>query len=350
MSIAPRRNAAPIRMADIARRVGCSRAAVTHVLTGAGEGRIRVSAARAEIIRQVAAELDYQPNRAAQQLKGKRSYTFGVLSKSWDESFMLRTLYWLQHHAAERHCQLLTAQATTNDEVRLAVRQLRGRGIDGVLLFAQMSELYAPESLELLAPLPRVVALFGKVILPKASYVDIDEGAGIRQAVEHLHRQGRRRIALVLGGNCRSCQEREAAFHAAHAVSDRECSPHQVYRNAERWSWEHADNNDRIDQFVERLIVQQGCDAVIGLDDFRAAFILQGLARRGLRVPQDVAVIGYENDSIAHHLTPALSTINIPVREATATAIEMLDTAADGLVAGFGPLTLTPNLVVRGTG
>jgi DNA-binding LacI/PurR family transcriptional regulator len=340
----------PVRMIDIARQAGCTRAVVSHVLSGTGEGQIRVGPQKAELIRQIAAQLEFHPNHAAQQLKGKRSKTLGVVSKAWNRSFHLRVFYWIQQAAAERGYQVLTAQAASIKELRGAIRQFLSRGLDGAMCFAQGSEALGPLGEPIVARLPRLVSLYGRTAVPGAVFVDVDEADGIRQALEHLHQRGRTRIALLLAEECEGSQQRREGFLEASRRLGLSAAAEQVYAGTSDWDWERPGVHDVIDAWIEQVVVGAGADAVIAHDDFGAAFLIQGLARRGLRVPRDVAVVGYENDLISHHLAPPLSTVHMPVREVAEAAVAMLVQAAEE--PGSRPLvsrTFKPRLMVRGS-
>lgn len=340
------------RLVDVAQRAGCSSAAVSCVLTGAGAGRIRVGQKKAELIRRAAADLNFRPNHAARQLKGKQSMVLGILSRNWETSFQLRTFYWLQQAAAAQGYHILTAQCQSAAEVAAAADEFLARGIDGAMCFGQDADAPDAESCLALARFPRLVSLFGRVDVPGSVCLRVCEASGISQAVEHLHQQGKRRVALILMPGGPGMEQRRKGFSAAHrrlglTVLPEQIQPVGVYD----WIWQQSDIAERVDAWIGRVVVDFGADAVIAQDDFRAAFLIQGLARRGLRVPQDVAVIGYENDLISHHLTPPLSTVHIPVREVAAAAVTMLVTAAaTPSAAALKSRTFKPRLRVRGSG
>jgi len=339
-----------VRMVDVAKAAGCSRAAVTHVLTGAGEGQIRVSDEKARLIRKVAKQLNFHPNHAAQQLMGKQSMALGLISTNWREPLHLRAFYWLQVLAAARGYQLLTAQCATLEETQRTVRQFRSRGIDGAMAFAEGREFHAPAVRECLGQLPLLVSLFGRSCVPGATSLEVDEADGIRQAVEHLHAQGRRKIVLLLEEKSLSSTRRHNGFTRAHRDLGLKVRPEQIFIGTKTWLWSLPDLYEQVDAQIERLVIQHHVDAVIASNDYVAAFILQGLARRGLSVPRDVAVVGCENDLVSHHTNPALTTIHFPVHEVAEAAVGMLAAAAErGNLELLQSRAFKPTLLTRGT-
>ena len=187
-------------MIDIAQRANVSRTAVTHVLTGAGAGRIGgVGAAKAAEIRRIAVELGYVPNQAAQQLAGKRSGIIGALARTWNMATERRLHGWLQQIANSRGFDVLGAQSY--DELNSVERFLdncQSRGVDGLLVMAFASDDLWLHAASLLTRLPRVITLVGDPQIAGIPSVVSDVSGGTFLGVSHLHKRGRRRIVQIL--------------------------------------------------------------------------------------------------------------------------------------------------------
>jgi LacI family transcriptional regulator len=126
--------------------------------------------------------------------------------------------------------------------------------------------------------------------------------------------------------------------------------PEQTFIGTKTWLWSLPDLYEQVDAQVERLVFQQRIDAVIASNDYVAAFMIQGLSRRGLCVPRDVAVVGCENDLVSHHTNPALTTIHFPVHEVAEAAVGMLAAAAErGNLELLQSQEFKPTLLTRGT-
>ena len=106
--------------------------------------------------------------------------------------------------------------------------------------------------------------------------------------------------------------------------------------------------DEHLDAVLDNLLQRHGADAILAPDDPLAALLIHRLAARGLDVPGDVAVVGFENDIMAPHLTPKLTTLHIPVRQIVELAVEILvggmQGSADSTVTSH---TLQPDLIFR---
>ncbi len=337
-------------MIDIAQQAGVSRSAVSHVLLGTGSGHVRVSEVKAKQIRQLANKLHFKPNYAARQLKGKHASAIGMLSSYWRDSLQLRVFSWVQQACAAGGYQVLATQGGTIDSLNRSVQEFNARGVRGVLCFAYGSDVVEPASQAVLAKMPHVVSLLGQVNIQGAGYVDVDWAEGSRLAVEHLYQQGRRRIALVLEDvDNANNRLRQQGFLQALRKANLEAKPRQVI-NTEPIIWDIPDHTARVDRILTHLLDDLRVDSIIAHDDFTAAFLIQGLTRRGLRVPQDIAIVGHENDLIAPHLNPPLTTIHLPIEQLVNTAVSKLIAVTEGVPAASLPMEkLPPILIARGS-
>ena len=188
--------------------------------------------------------------------------------------------------------------------------------------------------------------------IPGRKCIDVDEADGIRQAVEHLVARGRKKIALLLAAEStpRHRSQRKRGFHKALDALEIAFRPERVVSEISGWGWDLPGTDQKVDKLVDRLVVRDGADAIIAYDDFCAAFLLQSFSRYGLQVPRDVALVGFENDMISHHLTPPLTTINIPVSDVAEAAIALLIGATQrSNRKRLSSQTFKPKLLARGT-
>jgi DNA-binding LacI/PurR family transcriptional regulator len=337
-----------VRMIDIAQQAGVSRSAVSHVLLGTGSGHVRVSEAKATRIREFAKKLNFKPNYAARQLKGKHASAIGMLSSYWRDSLQLRVFSWVQQACAAGGYQVLTTQGGTIDSLNRSVQEFNARGVRGVLCFAYGSDVVDPASQAVLAKMPYVVSLLGQVNIEGAGYVDVDWAAGSKLAVEHLYQKGRRRIALLLEDvDKANNRKRQQGFLRALRSADLVADPRQVV-NTQPIIWDIPDHMARVDRILTQLLDELRVDSIIAHDDFTAAFLIQGLTRRGLRVPQDIAIVGHENDLIAPHLNPPLTTIHLPIEQLIVAAVGKLIAVTEGDPGARLPSEIfAPQLIVR---
>ncbi|MBN2579513.1 MAG: LacI family DNA-binding transcriptional regulator [Pirellulales bacterium] len=337
-----------VKMSDIAQRAKVSRMAVSHVLMGTGKGYIRVSEKTAQRIRAIARELGYTPNRAAQQLAGKRSGVLGILANDWMHPTELRILSWMHRLADQRGYRVLAAQANQSVEsLKKYVADYAGRGIDGLIFVAFGNDALWPLLRGAFDILPRVVSVLGRPDFGQGYYVDTDHAEGIRQAVTHLHRQGRRRIVQVLEDpDSLMSRSRAEAFQQV-------CRELEIDDDPRRFSvtFQGATlRNPSYVGFVEELIGRLQADAIIANSDSSALGIIHALYYKGLRTPDDVGVVGWGNDVTMPFAVPNLTTINFRFEEIIATALDLLTAMMeDPGDKKLRSVVIPPELMVRQT-
>lgn len=297
----------PSRMIDIAERANVSRTAVTHVLTGAGKGKVGgVSKAKADEIRRIAAELGYVPNLTAQQLAGKSSGIVGAIASQW-WSTESRFFTVLQKACATRNLDILAMQANHGVEsVERFVETSLGRGVEAVIVLSFMHDAIWMEAAQVLARFPRVISVAVNPEIPGSRAIESDIAGGMRQAVEYLHKQNRKKIVSLLEDlerkmNC----IRYRSFCDTLAGLGRPVEPDQLFLDTKDWS---DANYPEFEVLVAKML-RTGADAIIADSDFGAAFICKALAALGYRVPQDVAVIGWGNEIVSRWCNPRLTTV-----------------------------------------
>jgi DNA-binding LacI/PurR family transcriptional regulator len=229
----------------------------------------------------------------------------------------------------------LTVVVAPDERIGIVERYLQGAHLDGVLLLASHGQHPLAVSLPA-AGLP--VTLIGRpMCLTRASYVDSDNLGGGRIAVEHLVGIGRRTIATIAGrqdmsaGADRLTGYREAVLAAG-------LTPTVAYGDFTHASGVHA---------MWRLLDQRpAVDAVFVASDIMAAGALHALRRAGRRVPDDVAVIGFDDLPLAQHTQPPLTTIRQPLERVGAVAAQRLLATIEGGSDGPDPV-LPTTLVAR---
>jgi DNA-binding LacI/PurR family transcriptional regulator len=311
------------RMIDIAHRARVSRTAVTHVLTGAGAGRIGgVSAAKSDEIRRIAAELGYVPNLAAQQLAGKRSGMIGALARTWNMATERRLLGWLQQVANARGFDILGAQSNDRvDSVQRFLENCQSRAVDGLLVMAFASDELWSQAAALLSNFSRVVALVGNPCIAGVRCIESDVAGGTRLGIDHLHQQGRRKIVQILESLDTAMNRcRHQAFIDGHRELGRPLEEQQICLATRGWT---EKDFDKMDPLCGELL-DRGMDSVLTDTDFTACMLIRSLRRRGVRVPDDVAVVGWGDEEMAAWHDPRLTTTSYEFRQLATAAIDLL--------------------------
>jgi DNA-binding LacI/PurR family transcriptional regulator len=330
-----------VRLIDVARAAGVSRVAAAHVLNGAGNGSVRVAPATRERVERIARELNYRPNRAAQQLRGVPSGLIGVIFDSqWPTNFQRLSL--LEQAGIARGLRFMVGQV--HGDPRLVAQYLddfQSRGVQGILCVVDLHRRYYDEMRPLFAG-RRDVIFHGRPLVEESSCVRVDTADGIRQAVSHLLDRGRQRIGLLLSSSGdQYMQFRRDGYEAEHVARGLAVEPALVWcAEAETGIPDQA----ALDRAVDLLVRDAQADAIIAADDVWAVRLIQRLKARGVRVPDDVAVVGYDNLDLATVIEPALTTIDQQHESYAREAIDLL------LNLGHSPATtatVKPKLIVR---
>lgn len=354
---APRR--APT-LADVARAAGVSRWVAGRIVNG-GDGNSRCSEESRRRVLEAALALDYHPNYAARQLSGKRSYTFGLMVASAGDPLRSFLVQHLDVEAVKIGCQTLISNTIGNpavgpDQFHHYVEEFARRGVDGV--FCAVHHWWPGDRAALLRRHPRTV-FYEDPGVPGACYVEVDRHEAARLAVRHLVRRGRRRIGLAVMTLSRPAHAaRRRGYEAELAAHGRAVEDGLVF-SAEPYGLTFARCNERtgqwefpaevMDRAIDALVDGAAADAVVAHDDFWAAALVKRLRARGLRVPDDVAVVGYLNHYLADWTDPALTTIDLCHETAAREMVAMLERmiTSGPLPEGQHTVKVKPRLIVR---
>jgi LacI family transcriptional regulator len=292
-------------MADVGRAAGVSPTTVSLVLNGRDT---KISSATRERVLAAVQDLDYRPNRAAQGLRLGTTSTIGFLTDEIAiEPFSGPMIAGIHDLAWERRSLLLMVNTTRNpSRLRAAVDDLLDRRVDG-LLFAAMGTRqvdFPPVPPSTPTLLVNAFTADGQLpaILP-------DEIAGGRAAVEHVLSLGHRRIGFIAGREgAWATKMRIQGFREGLEAAGLDPSRSPIHLG-----------NYRIDSGYEitwKVMREKKPPTALLLgNDQMAAGAYIALARLGLRIPDDVAVVGYDDEPLAADLSPALTTVRIPFYE-----------------------------------
>jgi DNA-binding LacI/PurR family transcriptional regulator len=315
---------------DVARRAGVSQSTVSLVFSGKGRGR--VSAATQEKVRGVARELGYRPNVAAQALRLGTSRAVALLVPDVTNPFFARVLRGAQRAAQEAGYTVALVD-TGNDRrwEEQSFEALRAGPVDGYLLF----EVMPPEGL---ANDEHVVLIESRA--PRRSSVRFDSVGGAAAAFEHLLELGHRRIGhLAADFDAPTFHLREDARR--RVLSGAGLDPDTLPRAVTAITIDDA--RDAAGPLLDEQPTAIFCD-----DDIVAAGLYLAARGRGLRIPRDLSVIGFDDMDFARVLDPALTTVALDAELLGATAFKLLEERMAG-GRPRRPVVLPAELVVRGS-
>ncbi|MEV4641474.1 LacI family DNA-binding transcriptional regulator [Actinoplanes sp. NPDC049548] len=322
---------------EVARRAGVSRATASRVVNGS----MKVDADMRERVLQAVAELGYVPNRAARSLVTQRTDSYAlVLTESAGQTFSDSTFFptlvqgvsqELDAAGKEMVLEVMNSQHSL-DRIR---RRLAAGHVDGALVASASGT----------DPLTRTLARMGVPVVTNGRpngtrpvpYVDVANVDGARLAVRRLLESGRQRVATIAGSQ-RSAGGVDRLTGYRIEIKDRGRRPIEAVGDFTRESGAAG---------MARLLAEDPrLDAVFVASDLMANGALRTLRRSGRRVPDDVAVIGFDDTAMAWYADPALTTVHQPILDIGRTmARQVLRLAAGEAVEPA--VVLAAELVVR---
>ncbi|PRY00631.1 LacI family DNA-binding transcriptional regulator [Allonocardiopsis opalescens] len=322
---------------QVAARAKVSRGTVSRVVNGSA----RVNPRTRESVLRAIDELGYVPDRAARTLAARRTGVVALVlseepGRPFEQPYFGDILRGINSATGAAGIQLmLSFTRSPADRARLA-HDLRTQRVDGVMVISLLRQDPLPG---LLAGSGVPTVLGGRPLDPameRGAYVDADNTGGARRATEHLIGQDRRRIATIAGlrgttvGMDRLAGYRQALAGGPEPVSYGDFSA--------------AGGAAAMRELLER---EPSLDAVFVASDNMAVGALRVLERHGRRVPDDVAVIGFEDAAFARHAEPALTTVHQPTGEMGRRMVEMLLSRAHDTSPPDQPVICDTGLVVR---
>ena len=327
---------------EVARRAGVSPSTVSRVVRGSTPVSDQLERAVREAIRATG----YVPNLAARQLVTSRSDTVGVVipEDQWrvfGDPFFADMVQGVATQLATTRYRFILVMGRSAGDPEWLLHYLGGGHIDGVMLIAPERQHVLGKAIAQ-AGVP--VVFMGKPFHAsrQASYVDADNFGGTKQAVEYLYAQGRRRIAMVTGiPKMRSAVDRTAGYRRGMA---------SVGLPVDKELIVPTDYTDEGGEKAMNRLLQLGnrIDAVVTASDLIAVGVLRSLRSAGLKVPADIAVIGFGDERIAARAEPPLTTISQNAIQ-MGTKLAQLTVAAVEGQQGPRHFIMPTHLVVRAT-
>jgi DNA-binding LacI/PurR family transcriptional regulator len=335
MTRQPSRSAGRPTLDAVAARAGVGRGTASRVLNGSPQVSPQARAA----VEAAIVELGYVPNRAARSLVTQRTDSVAlVVSESQErvfgEPFFAGVLRGINSALIETPLQLWLAMAATAEQRRRIEHHLTDQHVDGVLLLSLHDDDPLPGVLRA-REMPFVLGGLPARLEPGDAFVDVDNAAGARQAVEYLRDRGARRIATVAGPQDMEVGRARLAGYRAAAPG-----PELIA---------YGDFTEEGGGLAMRALLEREprLDAVFAASDLMASGALRVLRETGRRVPQDVALIGFEDAPVARQTDPPLTTVHQPAEVMGRRMAELLIALISGDEAVDSHVLLDTHLVRR---
>lgn len=329
-------NSRRVNISDVAREAGVSSQTVSRALNNKGE----ISAETRERVLEIVRQLGYRPNTLARGLVTQKTSTLGLVVPDIANPFFSEVARGAEDAAHAAGYSLLLCNAMEDPEREMeALRTLEAQRVDGILLCS--SRLSDQNLAAMLGRLPPVVLANREPASEGMRSVSIDDEYGARAATKHLMSTGRKKVGLLAGppashsGACRSLGYRSALREAGLPVDPALIAPCAPVLDGGR------------EAAAALLTAHPEIDALLCYNDLVAVGALQACASLGRRVPDDVAVIGFDDIPLAALVTPPLTTLRSDRRALGAEIVRLMLQALDGCPGGCESIVLRPELVIR---
>lgn len=325
---------------DVALRAGVSPKTVSNVINGTAFVRPETRARVEEAL----AELDYVPNLGA---RGLRNGRYGLIALALPDLSTAYSAEVAHHFVEEGHARGWSVQieetAAEPRRERALLSRARSHLVDGLVLNpVSLADSVVDEHVAR-GPLPPTV-LIGEVEQDRTDQVGVDSVAGARAMTEHLLGAGFRRVAVVGApgdAETAAARQRTEGYRGALAVAGVPHDPSLELATA-RWTADEA--RDAVRAFLD---AHPPPEAFFCFTDSMALAVVHVLWERGLRVPDDVAVAGFDDVEPSRYAVPPLTTVSFDLRAFAATALDLLRDRIDDPHRAPRRLTVPHRVVVR---
>jgi DNA-binding LacI/PurR family transcriptional regulator len=323
-------------MKQIGQLVGVSQSTVSRVLSGAPTN-VPVASETRERILKVVADFGYTPNPVARALRNARTGLIGLIVRDINDPFFAVAIVTLTAHAQRHGYSVVLGHAASSAHAAASLSEALAMGhCEGAILLGDLRDQarFQTHSIPL-------VGLWQGARAPDMPVLNVDNALGIQLSVSHLVALGHRRIGFLQGGVTGDGVERRDAFLQAMAAADRVPAEGHVQVSVN----DYAATMHAAQTLLRR---QDRPSAIVASTDVAAIGALKAASLLGVRVPDELSVVGFDDIPLAEFTVPSLTTVRQPMDQLCELALSELLELVSG--AGESPPRLTnvaPTLVVR---
>jgi DNA-binding LacI/PurR family transcriptional regulator len=320
---------------EVAKRARVSTATVSRTINGSD----KVKPATAARVRKAIEELNFLPNSHARTLVSGKSHILGLIISDITNPFFPDLVKSFEDEAVERGKEVIIGNTDYNPK-RMAgcIRRMVERKVDGVAIMTSESDPALVEELTR-RNIPTVFMDTGKPG-PHCANIRVDYGRGIQEALQHLFALNHRRIAFITGPmNLASAETRCSVFVSTLKARG-------IFDEALIEKGNHRIEGGAI-AMRNFLKLARRPTAVIASNDLTAIGALGVIHEMGMRVPEDISLIGFDDIAFARLTNPPLTTILLSRRQLATMALAALDALIQGNRQSLTDLTIPTHLVMR---
>lgn len=331
-----------VTIKDIAKALGVSTSTVSRALRDSYE----ISPETKQLVLECAEKLNYRPNPIALSLKERRSLSIGVVVCEIANSFFSQIINGIESIAYDKGYNVIISQSNESYEREMMdLHYLSSRSVDG-LLISLSTETNDISHLQALHQKGLPIVMFDRVSHDiKTHNVVVDNFRGAYEATEHLIKNGFKNIATIAPSEFLSISaERLAGYKQAledHDIKFNKAWVKHCFYGGMVFS--------EIEEAVNKLYtLKTKPDAIITMSDKLTTGCLKTLMRRGIKVPDDIALVGFSNSDITELLNPSLTVVRQPALEMGKAATDLLLQLIESKrpVTQFENRVLTPELIL----
>ncbi|EFH74214.1 substrate-binding domain-containing protein [Vibrio cholerae] len=324
-------------MKDIARLAGVSTSTVSHVIN---KSRF-VSDEIAERVNNAAQQLNYAPSALARSLKMNRTKTIGMLVTTSTNPFFGEVVKGVERSCYHQGYNLILCNTEgDNQRMKASINTLLQKRVDGLLLMCSTLEGERLDVFDRYPDIPIVVMDWGPILFASDKIQDNSLQGGY-MAAKHLIESGHKEIGCITGPLIRhQAQMRYEGYKRALAEAGIAINPDWIVES----DFECEGGYQAFEKLYQRGKLPS---ALFVSNDMMAMGVIQAASQRGLRVPDDLSLIGYDDVHIAKFMTPALTTIHQPKYRLGKAAVDTLLYRLENPDTTAQVVQLEPTLVVR---
>jgi LacI family transcriptional regulator len=330
-----RNNNGTVTLKSVAERVGLTASTVSAVLNNSAAARSVPERTKKRIL-SAARELNYRPNFLARSLRANRTYTIGVILEEIGDAYGSVVMSGIEHFLRQHNFFFLTV-AHRHDQALLETysNMLRQRGVEG---FITVDTFLSDE------PSLPTVAVAGHRKIKGVTNILLDHHHAVALALEHLVALGHRKIAFMKGAKVSS--DSDARWNAICQIAQKleiEVRPELTVQ------LQGSDSTPNLGYpFAKQLLARkQPFTALFAYNDISAIGSIFAFQEAGLRVPEDVSVVGFDDIQSAGFITPSLTTVKQPLHKMGEIAARTLLDRIEGRMNDIAEIAIEPELVVR---
>lgn len=321
---------------DIAREAGVSITTVSRVLNNKGY----VSEKTREKIQKVLEKHEYQPSAIARGLATGSMKTVAIVAVDLRVPHYALTTFIMEQQLSELGYMVLVCNTGEEEEgCKKYLEMLSKRKVDGIILTGSIfNRLCDEETLNLLSDIPIVMAN-GKLDRPNIHSVLVDEAHGMELAARHVYERGHRKIAYIIDKYTNAADRKMEGYLREMKRLGYENPEKDVYRTPYGLEGGEA---------VAKLLLEKGCDGAVFGEDLTAVGAMNWWTRKGVRIPEDMALTGCNNSEYSYICNPKLTTVNNKGEVLSELTVQLLRDVLSQKKE-LANLIVVPELVVRET-